>query len=112
MDALEFGKVRRRLCKEVGCEKCPITNNCVLGWKIGTPTMDKRIVEAVEKWAAEHPLKTRQIEFLKLFPHASKYANGLLDICPRNLDADFKCHSEDGLDCYECERIYWSEEAE
>lgn len=114
MEALEFARIQRRMCAMYGeCHGCPMEfEYCRIA--MGSAENDEEIISIVEAWGKEHPVKTRQSEFLKLFPHASKcdYDSGQLDICPKKLDADFKCRFEDGLDCYECERIYWSEEIE
>lgn len=79
MDAVEYLKTLSRMCN---CECC----NCefkkrLSGFESCTvwrKTHPDEAVAIVEKWAAEHPIKTRQSEFLKLFPSARvKKANGL-----------------------------------
>ena len=69
-------------------------------------------VEAAEKWDAEHPIKTRQSEFLKLFPYARvKKANGLPIVSPCDLDVKLagKC---EGIPCQECWKKFWLAEVE
>lgn len=69
-------------------------------------------VEAAEKWAAEHPIKTRQSEFLKLFPYARvKKANGLPMASPCDLDGKLagKCGR---IPCLECRKKFWLTEVE
>lgn len=69
-------------------------------------------VEAAEKWATEHPVKTRQSEFLKLFPYARvKKANGLPIVSPCDLDVKLagKC---EGIPCQECWKKFWLAEVE
>ena len=68
------------------------------------------IESAVERWAKVHPVKTRQTEFLKLYPNAQKDAEGLINICPRKLQETFSC--EPYNDCNECLKSYWSKEIE
>lgn len=64
-------------------------------------------VEAAEKWAAEHPAKTRQSEFLKLFPYARvKKANGLPIVSPCDLDVKLAGECE-GIPCQECWKKFW-----
>lgn len=69
MDAENFIKTRRRMCGEYlgdgKCLKCPVikTGGCDLE-RCEEEDLDK-IVAAVEKWASEHPAKTRQSEFLE-----------------------------------------------
>ena len=65
-----------------------------------------------EVWAAEHPIKTRQSEFLKLFPYARvKKANGLPIVSPCDLDVKLagKC---EGIPCQECWKKFWLAEVE
>ena len=88
MDAVEYLKTLSRMCN---CECC----NCefkkrLSGFESCTvwrKTHPDEAVAIVEKWAAEHPIKTRQSEFLKLFPYARvKKANGLPIVSPCDLD--------------------------
>ena len=78
----------------------------------------QEVVEIVERWGKEHPRKTRQSEFLKMFPNAQIF-EGVLKIEPCELiDSKLnseECHSYDefGLSgCYECRKKYWLEEVE
>lgn len=73
---------------------------------------NEQLREAAEKWAAEHPIKTRQSEFLKLFPYARvKKANGLPIVSPCDLDVKLagKC---EGIPCQECWKKFWLAEVE
>lgn len=67
-------------------------------------------VSKVEQWAKEHPVKTRQSEFLKMFPNAPK-SGRVLDICPQNLNIDYmppkRCEN---ISCGACKTDYWNEE--
>lgn len=71
-------------------------------------------VAIVEKWAKEHPRKTRQSEFLKLFPRAKKALDGALKFCPQEVDSSFICPLilRNGTSCEHCWREYWLEEVE
>lgn len=70
----------------------------------------------VVKWEAEHPVKTRQSEFLKLFPGAAPTKDGVLSICPNAFSPVYK--DEMGLckwhyaDCNNCCRQFWLAEVE
>lgn len=72
-------------------------------------------VAIVEQWAKEHPKKTRQSEFLKMFPRVSMTADGIIAFCPDSMDSEFECphKTRDNIDpiCGECRREYWLEEA-
>lgn len=73
-------------------------------------------VAIVEKWAKEHPKKTRQSKFLKVFPRASMTADGIIAFCPDSMDSEFECprKTRDNIDpiCGECRREYWLEEVD
>lgn len=73
-------------------------------------------VAIVEKWAKEHPRKTRQNELLKLFPRVSMTADDVIAFCPESMDSEFVCpiKERDHYDpeCGECRKKYWLEEIE
>lgn len=122
MDAVEYEKARIRMCqtmilKKGGCEACPLYS--VLARKcrfaasvIPNPDIDtiKNNVDCVNKWAKDHPVKTRQSEFLKMFPNAPK-SGRVLDICPQNLNIEYmppkRCEN---ISCGACKTDYWNEE--
>lgn len=108
MDAVEFLRKAQRMCDSFGdCECCPgVENACPIN------DTDKRenpegVVAAVEKWEKDHPIKTRQSEFLKMFPNAD------IDcILPCDIDKTlFKAHChDDDCGCTYCKTQYWNEE--
>lgn len=121
MDALEYEKARIRICqtmilKKGGCEACPLYS--ILEHKCGfaasviqNPDIDtiKNNVDRVIKWAKDHPVKTRQSEFLKMFPNAAiDEDDGILGIRPCEIDESIVCTNEKG--CENCYRKYWLEE--
>lgn len=115
MNALEFARVKKRMCDSYHtCQGCPFAEliECSLECTLGVQNATPEDIAIVEKWDKEHPLKTRRSELLKLFPHAAKYANEELDVCPKTLDTNFICQYKTGLDCEECEYMYWNEEIE
>ena len=102
MDAVEFIKQVRRMGKQKGEAIC---------FKL--EEKDTEIVEKVEQWAKEHPIKTRQSEFLKMFPNASVGYNGTLVICPSQ--ADTKSVAEcvrSERNCDKCKHDFWLKEIE
>lgn len=121
MDAVEFIKTFKRFCLSEKQKNRPydsleeesyVAKDRLLMY--GAEDM----VEMIEKWAKKHPLKTRQSEFLKLFPEAPIF-EGVLEIKPCKLVGSKlnteECHSYDefGLSgCYECCKKYWNEEVE
>ncbi len=115
MDAIEFFKAQRRFCKATGdCDNCPL---CYGGYDCGDATFvnPDRAIEIVEKWAAEHPVKTRQSEFLKMFPNAALFSFGttdICDICPAKVDDTLECDNIRNCGCYGCKRKYWLTEVD
>lgn len=113
MDAVEYLKTLCRMCHceclkcefgkaRSGFETCPV-------WQRTHP---KEAVEIAEKWAKEHPAKTRQSVFLEQWPDARiKKADGLPMTSPCDLDGKLagKC---DGIHCPECRKKFWLAEVE
>ena len=72
MDAIEYLKTRHRMCTADGtptCEHCPLgrsNNGADLTCFAFQKQRPEEAVSVVEKWAAEHPAKTRQSEFVML----------------------------------------------
>lgn len=70
------------------------------------------MVEAAEQWAAEHPVKTRQSEFLKLFPGVDVYeTDGCLTLNPCIIYEKMRKECA-GKMCSECRRAFWLAEVE
>lgn len=112
MDAAEFLRARRKLCDDNVCgESCPLFYCC------DDNVEDNRIrqVLAVEQWAKEHSVKTRQGELLKLFPEANILYDEYLNICPAQLSSECRdketggCY-DPGMDCGKCKRDFWLKE--
>lgn len=113
MDAVEFLKT---LCRMCNCECC----NCEFRKRLSVfetctswrKTHPEEAVAIVEQWAAEHPVKTRQSEFLKHYPGARiNNADGLPMASPCDLDGKLagKC---EGIHCPECRKKFWLTEVE
>lgn len=74
------------------------------------------MVKAAEQWAAEHPVKTRQSEFLKQWPEADVDENGVLQTCPALISASHRdqtggCATLSNK-CENCRRAFWLAEVE
>lgn len=115
MDALEFLRERKRMCKSFNkCyDGCPAWGgSCKL--EIGTALeceADKQ-VEIVKEWAAAHTRKTRQSVFLEQWPNAVTN-NGVLNLTPCNIDQSlYDIQGCNGADCSKCRREFWSQEVE
>jgi hypothetical protein len=118
MDAVEYIKGAKRICKSRGvCKsvssKCPLLDengHCTATADICAADIIEKTenaVQIVEQWAKEHPVKTRQSEFLRMFPNAPK-SGRVLDICPRDLNIEYmppkRCEN---ISCSACKTDYW-----
>ena len=114
MDAVEFLKALGRLCNNYLCEdNCPLIDSCDDVSDDGYV----RKVQIVEQWAKEHPVKTRQSEFLKMWPDAEIGDDGLPSVAPCQLYKDMEEKDENGVCCKNCgcgicRRDFWLKEIE
>ena len=125
MDAVEFLKEAKRYCgwcknttqdgKKRLCEVCYFEKlNDIFDLH---PMAYHKFVETVEQWAKEHPVKTRQSEFLKQYPDAEISDDGYPSVAPCQLYKDMEEKNEDGVcckncGCAECRRDFWLKEIE
>ena len=119
MDAVECIKNLRRLCEsQADCHECPLHENCKEGGNVyciavyciaDVSEYAEKAVQIVEQWAKEHPIKTRQSEFLKMFPNARIDDSGVLLLCPNDfLPAGARStYCEKHENCKECRKDYW-----
>ena len=118
MDALEFFKGRKRMCRcYEGCIGCPLEETgCASVVSSLTSDADyMRIVATVEQWSKEHPIKTRQSVFLKMFPRVILNDKGQPGFCPKMLDTGYKPVGGCVLDvdiCQRCMDKFWGQEVE
>lgn len=103
-----------RMCKANihNCENCPMWNyNCTVS------TMDSTDVdkanEIILNWCKEHPIKTRQSKFLKMFPNADISYEGYLEVEPCNIEKSlFDSETCVPRDCEKCKKEYWLAEVD
>lgn len=114
MDAVEYEKTKYRLCRSKdSCFECPLQDKENCGCIADTIEYVENAVPIVEQWAKEHPVKTRQSEFLKQFPNAQLNKDGVLVIDPCKIDTnskeDDKCEAlKTGMySCSDCRKKYW-----
>lgn len=112
MDAVEFLKQFNRMCKaynDDGCKECPAYR-----YRCGEEfdEQEEDGVSIVEQWAKEHPVKTRQSEFLKIFPNANLDDNGVLLIAPCDVYHQKQTSDCWGSGCDKCRREFWLKEIE
>lgn len=70
--------------------------------------------EIILKWCEEHPIKTRQSEFMKMFPNVGIY-KGAITICPCAIDCNYDCKNKENyvdFDCTGCKKDYWLAEVD
>ena len=114
MDAVEYVKQRERMCDYyANCGDCPASNYEWCTSLSGIPNM----VPIVERWAKEHPVKTRQSEFLKQWPDAEIGDDGYPSVAPCQLYKDMEEKDENGVCCKNCgcgicRRDFWLKEIE
>lgn len=111
MDAVEFFKTVNRLCKNQRCcKERPIHKNemgCIVKADDDSIKDIEKIVSKVEQWAKDNPVKTRQSEFLRMFPKA-EMKDDYLWMCPKYINYDYNpeenCHE---ISCSDCKRKFW-----
>lgn len=111
MDAVEFLKERTRMCNFYmsTCMNCP-GNKVAYCATLCAAAIE--LVPIVEQWAKEHPVKTRQSEFLKMWPGAEIGDDGLPNVAPCQLyvglvHGESKEECENRELCVECRRDFW-----
>lgn len=120
MDAKEYILIATRMRNTFygkGCDKCQSGSKpfCVATMSNKIAEHVDEAIELVEQWDKDHPAKTRQSEFLKMFPNADlKIITRLL---PCSIDSNMKplrCAEYGYLSitcrCDRCRNDYWNEE--
>lgn len=114
MDAVEFFKTARRLCKNRQCRECPVCKDgmCMVrrmavldDTSVENIEEIEKTVSKVEQWGKDNPINTRQSEFLRMFPNAD-LCRDVIDISPCSIEKEMrKCCGD--RNCGECKRTYW-----
>lgn len=119
MDAMKFLSEAKRMCNNAGpCETCDANEFCGFTPEFprdfGEVDQLQKMVKLVEKWAEEHPRKTRQREFLQRYPHAKiEPGNGILELPPCFIEPAMYGHGScRGIPCANCRKKYWMQEVE
>lgn len=123
MDAVEYLKAKARMTEKgasyacnIFCENCPIgieNNRTDMNCKRFEAYYPERAVEIVEKWTNEHPVKTRQSEFLKMFPRVITDDEGVIYMDPCDVDTSYENENGCGnIACCDCKKEYWLTEVE
>lgn len=103
MDAVEFYRTFKRMCGKTDCKDCLLDQKC----RPSANVEPEEVVELVEEWAKTHPIKTRQSEFLRMFPNAMiNESDGILCITPCSIESK-SIGCTNGKSCGDCRREYW-----
>lgn len=111
-----------RMCKikiGIDCDECELNKNkkyssCEL-FMMKEP---EKAVEIIEKWSAEHPVKTRQDKLLEQYPDFKIGAQGIVNLSPcvvepsRFVKDNTSPCAKTNMTCQECKWEYWMEEVE
>lgn len=104
---------RFKIAEYKDCNECPVykNNTCsMIGFDDYSTKSIEETVSKAEQWAKDNPVKTRQSEFLKMFPNA-KTMGGVIAICPNDIDSTYRNMEYcDHSFCEECAKKYWNEE--
>ncbi len=124
MDAVEYLKAKARMTKRgdgavcnISCKDCPIgidNNGVEINCRKLESYYPEKAVEIIKQWAAEHPRKTRQSEFLKMFPNAA-LDDGTIRTCPQLIEGEdnYNCIYNNGIpSCINCRKRYWLAEVD
>ena len=108
-----------RMCKFYkNCNDCALAKSTAICQVFIEEHPDKAN-EIILKWCEEHPVKTRQSEFLKMFPNAMKDGD-VINIDPCVVDETlhlastyWECAKKNNVeDCEECRKNYWLAEVD
>ena len=127
MDVVKFFQTVNRLCKNQSCAECPICKKgmikemCMVRRTVmlGDASVEdiEEMVSKVEQWAKDHPVKTRQSEFLKMFPNADmQRIHALFPCIMDQAIRPTRCVKYESFNgskkCDECRNDYWNEEVD
>ncbi len=109
MDAVKFIKESKRLCKaQESCNKCVVKiGGCCITDIFAEENLAEKTVAIVEQWAKDHPVKTRQSKFLKMFPEVPM-KDDVIDICPATVVNELKNAEHcNHILCEDCRKTFW-----
>ena len=99
-----------RMCEAYKhCRECPFVsdnNGTGLICREFIRTFPGKANEIILKWREEHPIKTRQDRFLKMFPKAETNTEGRIAICPNSVEYDYMRGCAN-VSCPQCMDKYW-----
>lgn len=90
----------KRLCSfYIGCINCPLFIN---GTASCTPNeLPNNAEKIINKWVAEHPVKTYAMDFFEKFPNAPRSSDGIPQTCWEHVYGDGRyCPSDACTECW------------
>lgn len=111
-DLSEFMDGLQRICKHHNvCTYCPMNRWCALGFDTIAANYEQ-MEDTIKHWLKEHPKKTRQSEFLKIYPHVKRF-DGIININPCVIENGYRPNGDECMaSCVECRKEYWLGEVE
>lgn len=113
-----------RMCKHFDddCQECPVfykQTETGLSCEKFIRNYPDKANEIILNWCKEHPIKTRQSEFLKMFPNAQISSDGVIEIMPcaieknKHITSNSSCTVAHGFNnCDECRKKFWLAEVD
>lgn len=115
MDAVEYFKIKGCMCAAHGdvCDDCPLAIDC-FSKELENP---EEAVKIVNEWNESHPRRTRQDEFLKVFPttkrHMVEDGKFVLAIRPCDLVEEYQTQKWcEQHSCASCRKLFWWKEVD
>ena len=110
MDAVKFITSISRICQNSICENCVLSSFCNKCWNGWTDIDTEEVVEIVEKWVEDHPIKTRLTEYKKVFPNCFLRDNGYPAADPCQIMASYSSGGDcrKFSSCNECRKEFWN----
>lgn len=113
MTAAEYLAAKRRMLEPditmactVPCGECPFyedNNGKHMGCALFELTYPEEVIAIVQKWADEHPVKTRMNDFFEKHPNATKRAeDGRPIVCAFHVGYESRERCEPTENCWEC----------
>lgn len=101
MDAVTFLQERLRMSKS-GAYVPSLDNT--------TEQNISDVVNVIETWSENNPIRTRQSVFLEQWPEAMIDKEDIPSVCPQYLDRNLKCERDGNsykYGCGDCRRKFW-----
>lgn len=100
MEVSMFSEELKRMCKSLGCKKCPVCGSNGICRILSPLNIIGEVVPIVEKWSKEHPQKTRTDDFKEKYPNAHLDAHGFPDFCCAKLGYVCNCEKKTCEECW------------